>query len=343
MNNENNKHSASFTDVIIRWLNQEYSHYHIPLCDFEKMRHELKPCDVLLIEGRSRISNVIRWITTSPWTHAALYIGKLHDIEDPIVRETAALYLKETPDAQFMIESLLGKGTLTNALTAYKDDHIRICRPKNLSYKDAQQVIRYAVSRLGAEYDVRQIIDLARFLFPWFLLPRRWRPSLFGHNAGRSTKTVCSTMIAEAFDFVQFPILPLVKKTDSTEGIQLFRRNPKLCVPKDFDVSPYFEIIKYPFVDFTFHADYRLLPWKGSGHLTHEEAKYYMARSDGDQSQLDSFSKTEEQYAPSIQNDELILNEQITDDTLRQDQKITTVTKLYQKLGKKLQKGQEKE
>jgi hypothetical protein len=341
MNQENNKVPQSITDIVISWLNQEHTHIDIPLCDFEKMRHELKPCDVLLIEGRTRISNVIRWITASPWTHAALYVGKLHDIEDPMVRETASVYLKDAPESQFMIESLLGQGTVANPLSVYKNDHIRICRPKNISYKDAQQVIRYAVSRLGAEYDVRQIIDLARFLFPWFLLPRGWRSSLFEHNAGRSTKTVCSTMIAEAFDFVQFPILPLVKKTDSLEGIQLFRRNPKLCVPRDFDVSPYFEIIKYPYIDFTFHADYRLLPWKGSGHLTPEEAKYYMSTSDGDTGKDSHILLHEHEKITAHTHKEIPMNDNKNE--TKAENTSPQIANLYQKLGKKLQKIQDKE
>ncbi|MDX1320027.1 MAG: hypothetical protein R3207_07620, partial [Oceanospirillum sp.] len=82
-------------------------------------------------------------------------------------------------------------------------------------------------------------------------------------------------MIAEAFGFIQFPILPLVKKSGD-QGVQLFRRNPKLCTPRDFDYSPYFEIIKYPFMDFSDHADYRLLPWHGKGILDSQEESMYV-------------------------------------------------------------------
>jgi len=65
-----------------------------------------------------------------------------------------------------------------------------------------------------------------------------------------------------------------VKKVDD-ESIQLFRRNPKLCVPSHFDYSPYFEIIKYPFIDFSLHSDHRLLPWQGSGTLSGDESMMY--------------------------------------------------------------------
>ena len=80
--------TTTLTNRLIKWLNRETPPRDIPLCDFEKYRHELKACDVILVEGRSRVSSVIRLITNSPWTHAALYIGRLHDIEDPALRDT---------------------------------------------------------------------------------------------------------------------------------------------------------------------------------------------------------------------------------------------------------------
>ena len=86
-------------------------------------------------------------------------------------------------------------------------------------------------------------------------------------------------MIAEAYAFVQFPILPLIKQSD--ESVQLFRRNPKLCTPSDFDYSPYFEIIKYPFVDFRHDQDYHLLPWEGRENLTEDENQLYFGPGEG--------------------------------------------------------------
>lgn len=265
--------SLSFlSQRITNWLNKEKPLSSIPLSDFERIRHELRPCDVILVEGRTRISNVIRLVTQSPWTHAALYVGKLHDIEDPKFRARAADHFGDAPETQLIIESLLGKGTVLRPLSDYEKDHLRICRPKSLSHRDSQQALNFAISRLGLDYDIRQILDLARFLFPWTILPRRWRSSLFAHNAGRPTRTVCSTMIAEAFAYIQFPILPLVRSTKDNE-VRLFRRNPKICTPKDFDYSPYFEIIKYPFIDCDEYGCYRLLPWHGSGALVDERGQ----------------------------------------------------------------------
>jgi hypothetical protein len=86
---------------------------------------------------------------------------------------------------------------------------------------------------------------------------------------GETTKTVCSSMLAEAFLNVEFPILPLIKK-HGIQGIELIARNPKLYTPRDFDYSPYFDIIKYPFVEFADYAMYRKLPWNREGLMSHD-------------------------------------------------------------------------
>ncbi len=262
----------------IQWLNREKPPRRFPLSDFDKISHELRPCDVLLVEGRSRVSEIIRWLTNSPWTHAALYVGRIYDIDDEDLRAVIRRHHDGDDNDRLVIESLLGFGTVVRKLNVYEVDHLRICRPVRLSHADGQQVVRYAVSRIGVDYDVRQIFDLARFLFPWYVMPKKMASTLFAPEGSRRMKTVCSTMIAEAFGYVQFPILPLVKQTEGDE-VQLFRRNPRLCTPSDFDYSPYFDIIKYSFVDF-YHEEYHLLPWKGTGMLSEEEAGLYFQSTD---------------------------------------------------------------
>lgn len=263
-----------------RWLKRPRLGRNIPLSDFERIRHELKPGDVLLVEGRTRISEVIKVVTQSPWSHAALYVGRLHDIENEAIR--AAVFHRSTfsPDTQLIIESRLGTGTLVCALTEYANHHLRICRPVGLSTDDAQTISAHAIKSLGRNYDVRQILDLARFLFPWGILPRRWRSSLFRQRAGTATRTVCSTMIAEAFAAVEFPILPLVQQNEQGR-VRLYRRNPKLCTPSDFDYSPYFEIIKYPFYDFADNPGYKLLPWTTDRVGAPADAAVRMSKGEG--------------------------------------------------------------
>lgn len=266
------------SDRLIEWITHEDFSTEFPLCDFERIRYEVRPCDVLLIEGHSRVSEVIKQITQSPWSHSCLYIGRLHDVDDPALRKTLGEHFTGDPDVQLVIEGYLGKGTIANPLDSYKSAHIRICRPRGLSRQDAQHVIAYAINKLGTDYNVRQALDLGRFLIPWSIMPRRWRSSLFQHHVGESTRTVCSTMIAEAFTSIDFPILPVVKRHEET-GVELFIRNPRIFTPRDFDYSPYFEIMKYPFVSFA-ESPYRNLPWNRQGLISHDGENIYDPNQD---------------------------------------------------------------
>lgn len=257
--------------AFIHLLMRESPYEGMPLCNFERIRYEARPCDVLLIEGRSNVSAIIQSITQSSWSHAVLYIGRLHDIEKPKIRNIVSSHFSGPADTQLIIESMLGQGTIVSDLSNYAKENIRLCRPKGLSRQDAQKIVNFSVRKLGSGYDVRQILDIARFLLPWTIMPRRLRSKLFERNAGENTKTVCSSMLAEAFASVDFPILPLVKQ-NAEQGIELVTRNPKLYTPRDFDYSPYFEIIKYPFVEFSDSALYRKLPWNKEGLISHDKA-----------------------------------------------------------------------
>lgn len=260
---------------IVAWLTADQQPASKPLCDFERIRYEIRPCDVLLVEGRSRVSEIIKTITHSTWSHAAIYIGRLHDIDDIDLRERVQSIYQGDPDEQLVLEAWLGEGTVINPLAKYQADSIRICRPTGLSRADAQHVLTYALGHLGFDYDIRHILDLARFLFPYSILPRRWRSSLFEHNAGNSTRTVCSSMIASAFASVSFPIVPVIQERQDG-SMRLFARNARLYTPRDFDYSPYFDIIKCPHLDFGNHAQYRNLPWDRQGRISNGDGDSFL-------------------------------------------------------------------
>lgn len=258
----------------IKWLTAEIEPpRELSLTDFERVAYELRPCDVILIEGRSRISRIVRSITQNSWSHAALYIGRLHDIANKPLRERVMQFYQGEPEDQLVIESFLGKGIIIAPLKKYKKDHIRICRPKGISRQDAQEVIGYAINKLGQHYAVRQIFDLMRLILPWGVLPRRWGSSLFSYGAGQSIKETCCSLIAEAFQSVDFPILPVINEKED-KSVQLVQRSPRLFTPSDFDYSPFFEIIKYPIIELTDPA-YRKLPWNKEGLLSDSEGRLY--------------------------------------------------------------------
>ncbi len=258
--------SYSFSEWIInlasKWLTkpESTSLSRDYLSDFNRVCREIKIGDLLLIEGNNRVSSIIRHITQSVWTHAVLYIGRLHEIQNEEVRQWVRTHISSDPNTQLLIESQIGTGTIITPLQRYKKFHVRLLRPNGLTGTDAQLVINNAMKKLGTQYDVRQLLDLARFLFPWGLYPRRWRSSLFEHNAQQPTKDICSSMIAEAFESVDYPILPLIDE-DYEKKIEFIRRNVRLYTPSDFDYSPYFAVIKYPFFPLGHHGSYHELPW----------------------------------------------------------------------------------
>ena len=260
---------------IVGWLTAEQESVNPPLCDFERIRYEIRPCDVVLVEGRSRISEIIRTITQSPWSHSALYIGRIHDIDDEELREKLLSFYAGDPNEQLIIEAWLGVGTVVEPLSKYRADSLRVCRPAGLARQDAQHIMKFALHHLGFEYDLRQLMDLGRFLFPYSIIPRRWRSSLFEHNAGVPTRSVCSSMIAAAFASVKFPVLPVLEERRDG-SLRMVPRNSRLFTPRDFDYSPYFDIIKCPHLDFTKQPTYRELPWDRRGRVCDADGECYV-------------------------------------------------------------------
>ena len=261
--------------VIVNWLNEEVENTDLPLVDFKQMCEEIRPGDVILFEGQSRVSNIIKLITQSSWTHAAIYIGRLYEIVSPINKSILKQYYHGDPHHNLIIESVLGKGTIVSNLHKYKNDHFRICRPTGITLNDSYRIIDYVIGKLGTEYNVRQLLDLGRFFLPYSFLPRRWRSSLFMHHIGSATKMVCSTMISKAFQSIKFPILP-VRQVDSDGCTNFYMRNPRLITPKDFDFSPFFSIIKYPLYGLEHRALYRQMPWNEEGLECHGPDDCYL-------------------------------------------------------------------
>lgn len=212
--------------------------------DLEQVSKLIQPADVLLIAGRSRAGSIIRQITTSPWTHAALYIGCWSEIENVKYRQIVKQLCEVDGDVPLIIETEIGLGAVISPLAKYGSERLRLLRPRGLSEDDRQRVIYTAITRLGRKYSLFHLFDIARLIFPWGLYPKKWRKALFNHHALQPTKDICSTLIAYAFQSIDYPILPL------TDRERVMKKNNGLFMPSDFDYSPYFDIIKYPLMPF---------------------------------------------------------------------------------------------
>jgi len=215
--------------------------------DSHALRAVLRPGDVLLVEGNNHISGVIKYLTQSTWSHAALYVGPIGD------RETA------NGEPLVLVEANIGQGVIAAPLSKYTRYHTRICRPTNLTEEDAARVCAYATERIGFDYDVKNIIDLLRYLFP-MPVPQRWRRRMMALGSGHPTRIICSALIAQAFENVRYPILPKITMVESEVARRelLEIRHSSLFAPRDFDISPYFEVVKPTLVQ---GFDYKAMSW----------------------------------------------------------------------------------
>ncbi len=233
------------TNALSRWLAVETQPLGPPRNDFARLCEHLQLGDVVLVEGRSRVSGIIQSVTLSAWTHAALYVGRLAEL-DGLAECNRLRRTGLANDALLVLEAEIGHGVHLSPITRYAREHLRLCRASELSRADTQAVVDYTLTRLGTPYDLRQIVDLLRFFFPYGLLPRRWRSTLFAIGHSEITAAICSTLIARAFTSVRYPILPTMHR-NSEGGVIFHHSNTRLITPRDFDYSPYFQVVKYPF------------------------------------------------------------------------------------------------
>lgn len=256
--------------VLVRWLTKDIAREELPASDFTRICYEIRPCDVLLVEGHSRVSEVIKLMTKSNWSHSALYIGRFQDIQDNKLRQKVLDHYRGDLNEHLVIEGILGKGTVVSPLSNYKNDHVRICRPSSIHLEDAAKVIAFAINHLGTHYNIRHIFDLLRLLFPITIIPRYLFSSIFKPYTQEPTKEICSALVARAFGSVGYPILPKIVR-DKDGHVQFVPRNPNLFTPKDFDYSPYFNIIKYPFYGLENFGSYRHIPWVMDGSFSNDQ------------------------------------------------------------------------
>jgi len=233
---------------IARYLDRPIEGFHpFTPSNPDALRATLRPGDVLLVEGTNHISGVIKYLTQSTWSHAALYVG-------PIGERTA-----EDGEPLVLVEANIGEGVVGAPLSKYTRHHTRICRPIGLTPDDCHRVCAYAMERIGFDYDVKNIIDLLRYLFP-MPVPQRWRRRMMALGSGHPTRIICSALIAQAFENVCYPILPKVTRKDDKDVRReiLEIRHSSLYAPRDFDISPYFQLVK-PTIEHGFN--YRKMSW----------------------------------------------------------------------------------
>jgi hypothetical protein len=255
------------TDRLTLYMSEPVSHYDLRGCnDFEQLKSTIRKGDVLLVDGDQRVSAVIKYLTRSSWSHAVLYIG------DELLRRDGDLKRRAQETfgdaAEHLIVEALFDGVVASPLEKYIDYNIRLCRPHRLRSDHLKIVLDDAVAAIGWRYDLRNILELAVHLIFVSLLPGRHREEALRFGSGASSQVICTSLLGQLFHKVGFPVLPSITYPEGGPGAQeaptggrrwsLFprrrrarhlglyrRRHPTVLAPRDFDLSPYFQIVKF--------------------------------------------------------------------------------------------------
>jgi len=210
--------------------------------------------DLVLVEGRSEISRIIKLLTHSTWSHVAFYVGDaFKDFEHQGIQKM----LNEAGDPHrhhMLVEADSSNGVAAVPLKKYCDDNIRICRPFGISPSDLEIVIDEVIGNLGKHYDHNNILDLGLMFLPSFINPFKKRTIKACLGGCTEFEVICSGMIAKAFQKVGYPVIPALQPERDPEseagktnpyGSRLIMRHYSQIVPRDFDLSPNFEVLKY--------------------------------------------------------------------------------------------------
>lgn len=232
--------------MIVRYIQKPVLNYRsyqfIPLAELEAC---LQPGDILLVEGNQRISSAIKYLTQSTWSHATFYIGPDAGLTDAHGHPAS------------LVEADLTDGVIACALTKYLGFNTRICRPALIRSDDRKAVQDFIAGSIGMTYDMKNVIDLARYLLPRPPVPESWRRRMIALGSGEPSQAICSTLIARAFQSVGYPILPDVTRENQRDVMHI--RHHSLFTPRDFDLSPYFAVVK-PTIEK--NPDYTAFEWR---------------------------------------------------------------------------------
>jgi len=173
--------------------------------DAQSLHAVLRPGDVLLSDADSRMAALVRRITRSSWSHVSMYVGPLED----------------GPDPRCVVEADLAAGVRAVPLSSFAGQRARVLRPMGLGEAERRRIADWVVNRIGDPYDVAHAWTLARWLLR---LPAR--PATIAQDAKRF---ICSSLLAQAFLFIGFPIAAAA---------------PGYVIPRDFESASGFEVVR---------------------------------------------------------------------------------------------------
>ncbi len=248
--------------------------------DVRALERTIRKGDVLLVEGDQRVSVAIKYLTQSTWSHAGVYIG------DELLRrggEAKEMALREFGDqADSLLVEALMEGVVLSPLSKYHGFNIRLCRPHSIRSGHLQRVLDEAIDAVGLHYDLGNVLNLLFYFLPIEFFRRRFSKSTERYlPAELPTEVICTSLIGHLFQRVSFPVLPQVtfpdrspaesysprswftraaRRREPRYSALYHDRDPRMLAPRDFDLSPYFEIVKFNVIE-KGSFDYTRIQW----------------------------------------------------------------------------------
>ncbi len=159
------------TRKIVDYLTEPLPHYErVVWNDPQALRRHVRKGDVLLVDGDSRVSPIIRYLTQSCWSHAALYVG------DELLRrggeraEPRPRDLRRRRGAPARRGAAARRGRVA-PLEVRRLQHPHLRGPIGCGREHLRADRRRRVAAIGWRYDLRNVLDLARYLIPVHVVP----------------------------------------------------------------------------------------------------------------------------------------------------------------------------
>ena len=188
--------------------------------DPESLSAVLRNGDVLLTEGNTRAALLIKRLTHSMWSHVSMYVGPL----------------EEGPDPRCIVEADIAQGVRSIRLSELKGLNIRVLRPIGLNDAARARLAEWVVSQIGGEYDLKHAWVLARSFLG--MPPKASTPPAPNGIAESATRFICSSLLANAFALVGYPILPI-----HTAVTAVSTADHRYVIPGDFERASVFEVV----------------------------------------------------------------------------------------------------
>ncbi len=231
--------TARLGQAATRFLNQDAAGYELMAPgDMARLYGGIRKGDVLLVEGRTRIGQLIQYTTRSPWSHCALYVGDELLHRGGRLREQALARFGARAE-RLLIEALVEEGVVAVPVDKYADHNVRLCRASRIKPAALGQVVDSVLADLGKQYDSRNLLDLALLLLSPIrlgFLKTRTAATCLGHCTER--EVICSGMVAKAFQRAGYSVSPQTVPPAGT-------RHHSQILPRDFDLSPNFHAVTF--------------------------------------------------------------------------------------------------